>query len=198
MAKYSIPCVKGKQAREIDSQALPQDVYTYFFLIGAKTVLNRMAKVVRSAYDTEAEYLAAAMEKFEENIASAMEGKVRMTGFKVGAAKGSGKVKTEARRIARELVKEQLRAANEKLSQYDAKDITEAADALIAEDPSIVAQAEANLAERAEKAKGVKIDVAKIHKNPKKVAQLAAAAAAKGEALSKTQASKPAVRPRAS
>lgn len=187
MAKYQIPCVKGKQSREIDSGELPIEVYTYCFLVGAKSVLNRMAKVVRSAYDSEAEFQAAALAKFEENIEAAMAGKIRMVGFKTGT-KTPGKVMTEARRIAREVVKQQLRDAGEKLSQYDAKDITEAANALIAEDASYIKEAEANIAERAEKASKVKVDVTKIAKSPKKVAKLAAEASAKKEALSKAQA----------
>jgi len=58
---------------------------------------------------------------------------------------------TEARRIARQIVKDQIKAAGEKVSHYTAKAITEAANGLIEADPTILETAKANLAAASKK-----------------------------------------------
>lgn len=171
MADMEVSITKGKDVIVIDTDALPEDVYREALLQGLKVLLNRgMSKVTKSAYPgDEAGMKAKAMEIAAKNKADLLEGKVRKTGGKKSGL--SGAVKTEAMRIARNIVKDELKRQKIKISHVDAKDITAAAKALMESEPEIVKQAEANLAERATVTiKG--IDIAAIAKiNPAKKAK---------------------------
>ncbi len=57
-------------------------------------------------------------------------------------------VMTEARRLARQKVKDAIRALGGRLSHYEAKEITKAADRLMKEDRSFIIQAQINLRDR--------------------------------------------------
>lgn len=169
MAMLQVPVVKGKASVEIDTDKIPQDVYEYALLLGLKTLVNRgMSKVTKSAHPDEAELKAKAMEIAEKQVQDILAGKVRMTG--ASKSKVSGAVKTEAMRIARNLVKDELKRAKIKISHVDAKDITAAAKALVESDPDIIAKAEAAVKER--ESTPIKIDIKSIAKvNPAKKAK---------------------------
>jgi hypothetical protein len=74
---------------------------------------------------------------------------------------------TEARRIARNLVKEELKRSGVKVSYVESSEITKAANALLAADPDIIKQAEEEVEKRAKKK--VAIDVGSIPISQKKV-----------------------------
>lgn len=192
----SIPNVKGKSVMEIDTKQLPDAVYEEALKLGLKVLLNRgMSKVTKAAFPVEADLIAEATAIAEKNYEAMKAGKIKFSG---GKAKGaSGAVMTEARRLAKALVKDAMKAAGIKISHVDASEITKAANAYIAQDPSIVEQAKANIEERAKKPVPTGIDIASMIKvSPEKVAKAEAkktSAKAAGQ-LSKTQAGKAAPR----
>lgn len=193
---YSVPITKGKGTLEVCLDDLPDAVYKEVILQGLKTLANRgMTKITKETYPKADELKTAAMAKAQETIQAMLAGKVRITGGKA-SGKASGKVMTEARRIAKNMVKDEMKAQGIKISYVDAKDITALANQLIANDPSIVAQAEESLKAQEDKAKKTiaSIDVKSVAINPKKKA---AAEAKKAEAktqLSALQAGKTKVR----
>lgn len=196
MAKIMVPITKGKAGIEVDTDGLPDDVYREILLQGLKTLMNRgTTKITKETYPVEAELKAAAMAKAEEQHENIKAGKIKLTGQK--AAKGtSGAVKTEAMRLARALVKDEMKKAGIKISHVEASEITKAAKEVLDGDAgqAIIDQATANLAERAKAP--ITIDVSKIAISSKKVAA-AEAKKAKDKAdkpLSATQAGKVATR----
>ena len=134
------------------------DVVKVVILQGIKHFTNLgMSKITGTKTDASR---AKAMEIALANLQKIKDGTIRMP--KGARTKGAGKVKTEAMRLARQLVKDALKRAGEKVSHYAAKEISVAAQALLDGDQGkdILAQAEANLREREEKE--IKIDISLI------------------------------------
>lgn len=185
MAIMQVPCTKSKGTVEIDTEKLPDAVYAEALLQGLKVLINRgMSKVTKETYPQAEEMKTKAQEVAEKNREDLLAGKVRITG---GAkTKGiSGAVKTEAMRLARNLVKDEIKKAGGKISHYEASEITKAAKALLEQDTTLLDMAKANLEERAKVP--VSINVAGIAISSKKVAA-AEAKKAKAGTLSATQA----------
>ena len=192
----TIALKNGAGTVDVDTSALPDDVYREALMQGLKTIAERaMSKITKEAYPNEAERKAAIHAKAEANIADMYAGKTKITG-QARAKKASGAVVTEAMRLARDLVKDAMKANKIKISHVKASEITSAAKALLEQDPSILATAEANL--KAREATPVKIDIAKlVHTDPDLVRKDEAkkAKAKADKPLSAKQASK--VAPRA-
>jgi hypothetical protein len=194
----SVPLKNGAGSVDVDARYLPDDVYREALLQGLKVIAERaMSKMTKEAYPDEAERKAAIKAKAEANVEDMYRGKVKITGQAV-VKKASGAVMTEAMRLARNLVKDAMKAEKIKISTVKASDITIAAKAFIEADPSIITTAEANLAARAETP--VKINIKSLIKADPvlvKKAEEKAAAAKADKPLSKTQAGKVAPRAKA-
>lgn len=181
---------------EVDTARLPDDVYREALMQGLKVIAERgMSKLTKEAYPDETERKAAIKAKALENVDDMYAGKTKITGA-AKVKKASGAVMTEAMRLARNLVKDAMKANKIKISTVKASEITKAAKALLDADASILATAEQNLKQREQTP--VKIDITKlIHADPELVAKDEAkkAAAKKDKPLSAKQAGK--VAPRA-
>ena len=192
----SIPLKNGAGSVDVDTARLPDDVYREAMLQGLKVLAERaMSKITKEAYPDEGERKAAIKAKAEANVQDMYDGKVKITG-KAAVKKASGAVMTEAMRLARNLVKDAMKANKIKISHVKASEITAAAKALLEQQPDIIATAEANL--KAREATPVKLDIASlIHVDPSLVAKDEAkrAAAKADKPLSAKQAGK--VAPRA-
>lgn len=128
--------------------------------LGLEAVANaRMSKVGAVTKMTGADLEkanAAALQIANENLEALKTGNLKPKGKGKGVASNipgdtpaaRRELQTEARRIGRELVKNEIRKAGLKPSHVAASEITKAADAMIAQDPSIIAQAQANIASR--------------------------------------------------
>ena len=81
---------------------------------------------------------------------------------------------TEARRLAKEVVKNEIRAAGMKISFVEASVITKAANELIAADPSFIENAKANIEARSAVKSAINI-ANLVHESPKLVAKAEAA-----------------------
>jgi hypothetical protein len=181
---------------EVDTAKLPDDVYREALMQGLKVIAERgMSKITKANIPDEATRRGEIKAKAEANVQDMYDGKVKITGAKT-VKKASGAVMTEAMRLARNLIKDAMKANKIKISTVKASEITKAAKAYIESNASIIATAEKNLQEREQTP--MTIDITKlIHADPELVAKAEAKAAkAKAEKpLSKTQAGK--VAPRA-
>jgi len=166
----TIALKNGAGTVDVDTSALPDDVYREALMQGLKSIAERaMSKITKEAYPDEAERKAAIHTKAEANIADMYAGKIKITG-QARVKKASGAVMTEAMRLARNLVKDAMKAKKIKISHVKASEITTAAKALLEQDPSILTTAEANL--KAREATPIKIDIAKlVHTDPQLVAK---------------------------
>lgn len=225
MAQLAIPVSKGKGTVTIDTDEISEEVYQAALMEGLKLLVNT-GKTIKAAQkglegDALAKAQAAALQAAQENAdelhkkrpvkdadgnpkmdtngAPVYEyaGKVKLPGRKATKSGVPGTVMTEARRVARNLVKDAIKRNNGKISHYEASEITKAANELIAADPTILAQAEKNLAERA-KVDSLAINVVDLIKPSDKLVAAAEAKAAKAKAdkppLSAAQAGKVAPR----
>jgi hypothetical protein len=205
MAILRIPITKaGNKPIEVDTDTdIPDAMYQLALEEGLKILLNKgMSKIATKGLEGDdlEGAKAAAFAKAEENFASLKEGKIkkgRATATDKNGGKVSGVVMTEARRLAKEVVKNEIRAAGMKISHVEASEITKAANALIAADPSFIETATANIEARAAK-KVSGVDIASlIHESPKLVQAAEARKAASKTTLSAKQAGKAAPRKRA-
>lgn len=189
MPVMNIPVVKAKGTIEVDTDKIPNEVLAEIYLQGLKVLLNRGAsKVTASDIPDEETRKSEAMTIAGKQLEAVYAATIKFTGGK--AKKASGAVMTEARRLAKVYVKDALKAQGHKVSHFEAKDITKAATALLDTDQGkeILAQAEANIAERS-KAPELSINIADlISESPKLVEKAAARKAAKGSQLSAKQA----------
>jgi hypothetical protein len=197
MTIHAVPIVKGGATINVDSKAFNDEVYNAIFAAGLKKYLNDgMSKITVKGLEGDqlAAAQAAAMEVANKKLEtmSGENGRVKaVRGAKAG--KVSGKVMTEARRIARALVKEHMKAAKLKVSHYKASEITKAADTLIAANPALIEQAKAAIEAQDKQAEAVTLDISAIPVDKDKVAKAEKDAAAK-KTLSATQAGKVAQR----
>jgi hypothetical protein len=176
---------------EIDTAKLPDDVYREALMQGLKV----MSKITKANIPDEDERRKEIHAKALANVDDMYAGKIKITGAKA-VKKASGAVMTEAMRIARNLVKDAMKANKIKISTVKASEITKVAKQLIDSDPSILKTAEENL--KAREATPMKLDIkALIHVDPDLVAKEEAkkAAAKSDKPLSAKQAGK--VAPRA-
>ena len=158
----TIALKNGAGSVDVDTANLPDDVYREALMQGLKSIAERaMSKITKEAYPDEAERKAAIVAKANANIEDMYAGKTKITG-QARVKKASGAVMTEAMRLARNLVKDAMKANKIKISHVKASEITAAAKALLEQDPSILTTAEANLAAR--EATPAKIDIASLIK----------------------------------
>lgn len=148
MATLQVPVTKGKATIEVDVDAIPQDVFTEVVLQGLKVLLNRgTSKITKEAYPNEDELKSAAMAKAAEQLELVMTSKIKFTGQKK-AAGVTGAVKTEAMRLARNLVKDEMKRAGIKVSHVKASEITAAAKELLEAMPELIEQAKVTIEAR--------------------------------------------------
>lgn len=153
MAILTVAVPKGGGATlDVDTDAIPQEAYSAIFQAGLEVMLGKRMSKITGLTKLEGEDLAkaheAAVKVATENLANIMANKVSA---KRGAKKADGisrEVKTEATRLAKAVVKDQIRAKGLKISHVAAKDITAAANELISSDPSYYEEAKANIEKR--------------------------------------------------
>lgn len=197
-----VPVPKGKGTVKLCIDDLPPAMFAAIVEAGAKDLVNKgggMAKLTKETVSDDAQRSTQAIAIAEANVKALTDGSYKL-GRKASAVKVSGAVMTEAMRIARNIVKAELKRHGMKVSHYAASEITVAAKAYLETDEGkgTIKEAEATVA----KVQGAKIaiDVTAIKVNPDKVAKATAAAEkkkaeSKAEGLSAAQAGK--VKPKA-
>lgn len=166
--RFKIKVAKAGQDVEIIWNELSDAVKMHIIEHGFSKVLNAAtAKVTKTTVPDAEELKAQAMALAMKKLDSLKRGEI---GRKKASGKASGKVMTEARRLAKIIVKAAIKENGGKISDYEAKEITEAANQYIEENPEIVKQAETSISKAEELAGQGKIDVKAIKTSPKKVA----------------------------
>lgn len=195
--QFKVPIVKAGATAfiDVDVSTYSDEAYAYVMAEGLKAIANaRMSKVgaVTKLTGKELEDAQAlALKIAEENLDKLAKGDIKLKSAKASKSDIPRDVQTEALRLARDVVRNEIRKAGGKISQYAAKDITAAAHAVIAGDPSYLDKARANLESRANLTSAIDVS-SMIHVDPKKAAKAAEAKASKP--LSATQAGKVAPR----
>lgn len=202
----SVPIAKAgdKAFLDVEIEQIPPDTWSLVILEGLKVVLNARMSTVGAVTKLEGKELedahAHAMKIANDNRDKLMAGDLKA---KTKATKSDipREVQTEARRQAREVVRNTIRQAGGKISQYAASDITKWADAVIANDPSYIEKATAAIEARANLTQGIDLAVVGMDKDtilskvdPKKLKAAADKKAAAKSTLSATQSGK--VKPR--
>ena len=149
---FSVPVVKSGSAKltvVVDTTIMPDRFYVYALKEGLKTLANGGAgKITKEAYPDDAERFEAARALAASRVEQMYADKLKLAGEKAAAKGEDSKTMTEARRIARDIVKDELKKAGLKVSHYAASEITTAANELIEADPAILQTAKANLEKR--------------------------------------------------
>lgn len=161
-----VPVTKSKGYVSIDTAKIPQDVWDAIVAEGLKVYVNGgMSKINTKGLEGEelSTAQAAAQAKAEENAQAILDGTIKLKGRKA-KGKTSGAVMTEAKRLAKNWLKDQAKAAGAKVSIYSAKEWTEAATLFLSGDrgSEFMAQAEKNIAARQEAKSSASIDLASI------------------------------------
>lgn len=182
--KIRIIKVKGETV-DVDFDALPIEVYKEMLRLGAETYINKvgMSKVGAGLTKLEGNDLdkaqKAVVAQAQKNVDDMMKGDIKLPGGK-SDKKVPAAVNTEAMRLARNIVKDLIKKDGKKISHYPASEITAGAKVVLANDPSIYEQAEANLKARAETPTPKGIDIGKLLKvDPELVAKAEEAKAKK-------------------
>lgn len=185
MAIFKVPVVKGKGFVEIDSDTIPEHIFAAALEAGFKVLVNGgMSKVTKAEYPVAEELQAKAMSVAEERVGQINAGTLKLAGKKA-TGKVKGEVMTEALRLAKAIVKDQMREAGMKISHYKASEITTAAKAVLEDQPELIAQAEAAIEARKATPKSQTINLASLMKADP---ELVAKADAKKKPLSAKQA----------
>ena len=169
--------VRGKCGTvEINFDKVPMSVYKEMLYLGAEAYINKqgMAKIAAGLTKLEGEALAEAKAKVlaqaQKNVDNMLSGQIKLHDDKGKKAGVSGKVQTEALRLAKDLVKSTLKAAGLKISHYKASEITKFAKLALDSNPELIKRAEENLAQReASVLKG--FDVSALKVDPDRVAK---------------------------
>jgi hypothetical protein len=196
MGIFKVSVTKGGDLIEVDTDKLPEEVFSYVVQLGLKHMVNgKMGKVTKAAQPDDEARKAEAMAIAADNVENMYSGNVRApVGLKVAKAKGpaKGKQTTLARANCRVLVKEEAKRQGIKISHIGAKEITRLADIILndpVEGPIQMAKAAAEL--EAIESKSL-ANLIHIEVDQRKVKQAVdKAARAKPEGLSKTQVSIP-------
>lgn len=147
-----IPVTKSGGVVEIDTSAIPQDVYEAALAEGLKALVNKgMSKITLKDLEGAelAKAKAAAQAKAEENAAGILDGTIKLPGRK-SHSKEPAEVMAEARRLAKNLVKDELKEANIRLKDVASKDLTAWAKKVLDSNPELITEARANVEARKE------------------------------------------------
>lgn len=164
---------KAKKTLGVMVSSLSDEMFQEAIYRGLSDILNSgMSKITTK--DLEGAELAkaqdAAFAKAEDNLKTLMDGKVKHKGQRGSAktSKHSREVTTEAMRLARDVIKDQIRADGGKPSHYKASDVSKWAKELLEADPSYYDMASVSIESR--KQKPIAISLAGLKPDEKLVA----------------------------
>jgi hypothetical protein len=192
MGVFEVHVVKAGQSITVDTDPMSDDVLREIYGHGLKVLVNRgTTKITKETYPDDTQRAAEAMRVAHEQVDNLLAGKVKKTAERKAKGAGDGKVMTEARRIARNIIKDIMKAQGLKVSQYDASEITKAANAYLEKNPEVVEEAKASLERHAKPAQSdLPVDIAPSEKKKaeqaKRKAEKAAQLSAKQAGLPKT------------
>jgi len=179
MTEMHIPVTKAGPGQTvlIDTDKVDEGIYVKALFEGFKALVNggasKLTPYSKATNDDErAKFRAAAMELAEARVVQMNDGTLKVGR---GASKSDdvpAAVKVEARRIAKELIKDTIKKNGGKVSHYKPSEITAAANDLIADPtngPGFIEMAKENLANR--KKSNIAITLPTLKEDPKMVAK---------------------------
>ena len=191
MATLTIKIAKAGSTRDIDPDSFPDNVYAEALRLGFEALANKGMSKVGAVTKLEGaekdKAIANANEIADNNLAELAAGNIK-AGRAAAKSKVPGVVLTEARRLAKEVVKDAIRREGKKISHFEPKQITLLANQLIEADPSYIESAKANIEART--SLKPTISLAGLEESPKLVAAAEAEKAKRKEQLSAKQAGK--------
>lgn len=188
---FKIKISKAKADLEVDFDALPPNVQLYIVEQGLGKLLNgATAKETAATTPDEATRAANAMGLAQKKLDSLMAGKI-VARKAAGDGKTPAVVMTEARRLAKNIVKAGLKAKGKKISDFTAKAITEAANLYLTDHQDLIAQAKASIDAANALASTAEVNVDAIPVDPVKVEAREKANAAKRAETAAKNAGKP-------
>ena len=171
MSMIQIQVKKGSGQIDVDTDKLPVEQYAEALRLGLEAMMNTKqskipsVKAIKELAETDAKAAEAhresAMKIAADNLEAIYANKFKSGRKATSASKVSREIMTEALRLARNTVKDAIKAAGAKISHVKASDITSAAKDLIAQDPEYLEKAKANLEANQVKAKKA-IDVSAL------------------------------------
>lgn len=166
--RFKIRITKAKKDLDIAWNELPPEVQMWLVEQGLSKVLNgATSKVTAANTPDENSRGEQAMGLAQKKLDALRDGKFKRSSKSDG--KVPGVVMTEARRLAKTVIKAQIKAKGKKISDYEAKAITEAANTYLAAHPELVEQARASVDANAKIAEAAAVDVSAIPVSDKRV-----------------------------
>jgi hypothetical protein len=198
MTTFYINVPKAKAKLECDFESLPPEMQLAVVQAGLEKIVNSgTTKATKADYPVETELQAVALELAGKKLDALKSGEFK-PGKRTSATSGkvAGVVMTEARRLAKNIVKAGIKAQNKRISDYEAKAITEAANLYLEEHPELIEAAKASIEASNNLASTAAVDVnhipvsaEKVKKNEEKKAKAKAETAAKNAGKPGPQAS---------
>lgn len=169
-----VPISKGKGSIRVYVEDIPETMWIEAATRGLKDMFTTgLTKVTVKGLEGEEleKAQAEAMRIAEANKDKVLAGTFKISG-RASSSKVSGKIMTEARRLAKAQVKAEIKLAGFKITHIPAKHITELANEYLASEDgaALIEQARENVEAIDRKASLKKFDVAKVHVDPKLVA----------------------------
>lgn len=193
---FKIKISKAKTNLDVEFDDLPAEVQAFIVEQGLSKLLNGATARETAATTPDEKVrgenaMALAMNKLDA---------LKAGKFKRTAARGDGKtpmvVMTEARRLAKNIIKAHLKAQGKRLGEIEPAAITEAANLYLTENPDLIETAKASIEASAALASSAKVNVdaipvsaAKVKANEDKKAKSKAATQAKNAGKPGPQAS---------
>lgn len=132
---------------DVSWEDLPQNALEHVIYIGLRNILmDAHASITKDEYPDPDHLMATAEALAERKLSALMKGEVRVAGTRSRV----DQVMAEAIRLATAMVKKGLQKAGKRLADYKPAELRAAAEKLVAKNPSLVTQAEANIAALAE------------------------------------------------
>lgn len=180
-----VKIAKAQTNIEVIFEDLPPDIQLYIVEQGLSKVLNAAtAKVTKANTESEAQLAELALAEANKKLDKLKKGDLKRSSKSDG--KVPGVVMTEARRLAKNIVKASIKAQGQRISDYEAKAITEAASIYLGEHPELIEQASASIEASKNLATAAAVNVSSIPvsevkraKNEAKKAEARAATEAK-------------------
>jgi CHASE3 domain sensor protein len=189
--QFNVKISKAKAALTVEFDELPDAVKVYIVEEGLKKVLNSATtKVTAATVPDEDQRVAQAMAMAEKRLEALKAGKVSARASK-SDGKVPGAVMTEARRQAKVIIKAQIKAANKRISDYEAKAITEAANLYLQDHPELIEAARVSIEQANALASTTAFDISGIPASPAKIAKNNAKKTAERETTAAKTAGRP-------
>ncbi len=177
---------KAKTKLKLNWDALDLDTKLAIIQAGVEKIVQASTtKATKADYPDEKQLAEVALSMATKKLEEIQEGKWKPGRRASTSGKVPGVVMTEARRLAKNIIKAQIKAANQRISDYEPKVITEYANLYLQDHEELIAQAQKSIEDSKKLAEKAAVDVSAI---PVSAVKRAKNEARKAEARAATEA----------